>query len=298
MRKRKSLNKAVCFFLTALIIAAIPAGTASADNLGTVDTLLAGTGEPGACGKEMPLGDAAADALRAYTGADIGLVPGVAIQGNLQGGELTLEEINRVFPADFSIGVAEMTPADLYRVLEHSVSHFVVGENDSVDYELSRFDGFLQVSGIIFRYDVAAPVGERILDLALAGGTKLNRDDASSILTVATFTDLLESRWGYPAFAYVTSDRSFTGTFMWYVRQEGTLMMPEGERMTMIGTRDRSFLNGMGTSVVWFILCVAVFYGVYSVTLGSSPAWKALKDRVKPETEAEKKSALNRLLHK
>ena len=129
MRKRKSLNKAVCFFLTALIIAAIPAGTASADNLGTVDTLLAGTGEPGACGKEMPLGDAAADALRAYTGADIGLVPGVAIQGNLQGGELTLEEINRVFPADFSIGVAEMTPADLYRVLEHSMSR-CCQEND------------------------------------------------------------------------------------------------------------------------------------------------------------------------
>lgn len=275
-----------------LLLAAMPLSAAAQGTVvGTAETLLIAMSDPGADAKEVPLGSAAADAVRMYAGTDAALIPGGCFWANLQSGEFTRDDVLAIFPGENALGTAEITAAQLLDMLEHSVSTFVVGEGDRVDYARSASEGFLQVSGITFRFDVSAPVGQRVVSAALEDGTALVRGDTDTVLTAAAPAELLEGGFGYQPVPYAALALSLPDALIWYASQPGvTLEPPEGERIKMIGSNDAAFLGGSGisSSVLVFLGCIAAIYAAYLLTLGRSPAWKALRDRTMPETRGRR----------
>jgi 5'-nucleotidase len=65
------------------------------------------------------------------------------------------------------------------------VSAIVADSAGNIDHELSPAGRFLQVSGFSFVYDPAAPVGERVVSIALDDGRLLALDDNTTILSLA-----------------------------------------------------------------------------------------------------------------
>ncbi|MDR0974129.1 MAG: 5'-nucleotidase C-terminal domain-containing protein [Ruminococcus sp.] len=120
---------------------------------------------------ESALGDFTADAIRAVSGADIGLMNGGSIKGDLHAGDITVADINTILPYINYIVMAEVDGKTLRATLEHSVSEYPV-----------ETGGFLQISGAAFTFNPSAKPGSRVIDITV-GGTPL---DDNAIYTVAT----------------------------------------------------------------------------------------------------------------
>ncbi len=95
---------------------------------------------------ETNLGDFSADAIRAVTKADIGLIIGGGIRSSLQAGEVSYGDLLQVFPFNNTVYKVEVTGADLLRALEIAVSVYPVESGD-----------FLHVSGLRYAFDSSVP---------------------------------------------------------------------------------------------------------------------------------------------
>lgn len=120
--------------------------------------------------KETNLGNLSADAVRAASGADIGLVNGGNIRTSIPVGDITFGKVAELFPFGNTVQVKKITGEDLIKVLEVSVSAYP-----------ATLGGFLQVSGLSFDFDPTQPAGSRI-DEVLIGDKAL---DKTSEYTVA-----------------------------------------------------------------------------------------------------------------
>lgn len=121
--------------------------------------------------RESMLGDLVSDAIRAGTGADVALLNSGTLRLDkvIPAGPVTNHHIEAIFPFPDQTRIVTfpMTGAALRRVLERSVSRGVVGTG-----------GFLQVSGLAFRYDPAQPSGRRLQgDIRRTGGGLLGPAD-------------------------------------------------------------------------------------------------------------------------
>jgi len=92
--------------------------------------------------EETNLGDFCADAFRAVTGADIGVINGGGIRADLAAGEVTFNDILSVFPFNNTVVMAEVTGQQIHDLLELGVM-FYPEENGS----------FQHVSGLTFTLD-------------------------------------------------------------------------------------------------------------------------------------------------
>ena len=119
--------------------------------------------------RECALGNFGADAIRAYTGADIALFASGDLGITLPAGDVTPERIADSFPADKTIVVLEVTADELRQMLEESLSHITLGPDETIDVSASAWEGFFCVSGFTYSYDASAPVGQRVYDLPLEG---------------------------------------------------------------------------------------------------------------------------------
>lgn len=88
---------------------------------------------------ETNLGDLAADAYKAATGADIAFVEASEIKANIEVGSISYNDVIRAFPGNRSISVAKLSGFDIMDALEMSVRLYP-----------SKNSGFLQVAGITF----------------------------------------------------------------------------------------------------------------------------------------------------
>ena len=136
---------------------------------------------------EVPIGNLVADALRHASGADIGMTNSGGIRADLPAGDITVGDINSVLPFANYLVVLEITPAVLWDVLEHSVS------------ALPGNGRFMQVSGISFTFDPYQDDGHRVLNI-LYGGNYLDRNDTSTLLTLATNDFLVAGGDGFTMF--------------------------------------------------------------------------------------------------
>jgi len=121
--------------------------------------------------QESLLGDLVTDAMRWGSGSDVAL---------LNAGTLRLDDVIRpgtlsnyqlesmfLFPDETRVLTVPLTGARLRAVLEHGVADGSLGQG-----------GFLQVSGISYTYDPAAPSGSRIRgEVRRTGGTVVGPDD-------------------------------------------------------------------------------------------------------------------------
>lgn len=224
-----------------LIIAWIlPAASASSYSdstvLGTVESLQQATNNFGNLTMEMELCDTVADAVRSACGCQIAIVNGGDLIHNLEGGEATWGDILFLFAENRPLAKTEISGADLLRILEHGVSYAVMDlSNETLDVEASVFEGFPQISGFSFTYDLSAPVGQRIIYAELPDGTLISED---MVLTLGATEYMLSGGFGYPEVPHEGMDQTLAGAMASYF-EGNTLGDPEMKRITCIGVSDR-----------------------------------------------------------
>ncbi|MYE35186.1 MAG: bifunctional metallophosphatase/5'-nucleotidase [Gemmatimonadales bacterium] len=132
---------------------------------------------------DFPLGRIVADAQRHASGADVALMNNGGIRRSLPAGPVTFADLFELQPFNNMLVRHTMTGAQLLRTLEHSARE---GDVD------------LHASGITVRYDPAAPLGERILDVTLDDGSPLTPEGRY----VVTANDFISGGGGgYTVFA-------------------------------------------------------------------------------------------------
>jgi len=104
--------------------------------------------------EESSLGDLFADILRDHGRTDIAFVHSGGIRADLPAGEITRENLLDAFPFIDFVTTLRMTGDQILDVLEQSFS-------------LER--GVLQVSGMTATYDLARPIGERVVAVTIGG---------------------------------------------------------------------------------------------------------------------------------
>lgn len=241
-------RKCAAAALSVLLLAAALTGRAAADDSDAVVGVLDDAPRP--FGSETPyitqceLGSVVADAIRISTGADVALICMGDIRGDLNQGEVTPADVRNVFAADRKLHTADISPAELFMLLEHSVSSIEVDPSSEQIVEGSEvFDGFCQVSGFSFIYDASAPVGERVLSVTLEDGTPLERVDAETILTLSASGDTLGGGYGYPALDSHDAGLALTDALTVYLA--GRTALPEGpaDRIRIAGARRNTIVG-------------------------------------------------------
>jgi 5'-nucleotidase len=112
--------------------------------------------------QETNVGNFIADAFRAATKADVGLMNGGSIRADeiIAAGTLTKRDVLSILPFKNKVVKVELSGALLRQALEHRVAR------SAEDAEPGRFP---QVSGVRFTFDASRPAGSRIVDLTVNG---------------------------------------------------------------------------------------------------------------------------------
>lgn len=207
--------------------------------------------------EECSLGAAAADAARAAAGTDLALINSGDLYRNLLAGECTWEDVQSSFSQDRPLAKTSVTPAQLFELLEISVSHQVLDEEFHIEVAASSFEGFLQVSGFTFQYDMSAHAGERIYSVFLEDGTRLDPEDTETVLTLAAPAYMLSGGYGYPALPGEELGLTMAEALAEYIAagQLTSQYAPEG-RIEALGTADSTIVNRCPVLVTICILLV------------------------------------------
>ena len=140
-------------------------------------------------GRETGFANLVADAMRAATGADVGLTNGGGIRGDKvypPGTVLTRRDVQSELPFGNKTVVLEMTGAALRAALENGVGGVEEGSGQ-----------FPHVSGMAYRFDASKPAGRRIVEVTV-GGAPL---DSARTYRLATNNFLARGGDGYAMFA-------------------------------------------------------------------------------------------------
>ena len=194
--------------------------------------------------RECALGNFGADAIRAYTGADIALFASGDLGITLPAGDVTPERINDSFPYDREIVVTEVTAEELRLLLEESLSHIVLTEAEVIDPVASAYEGYFCISGFEYTCDASAPVGQRVYVLPLKDET----------LTLAISSE------------YASGDKVCTirEAVTAYCGQLETVAPPaDNDRILVIGAGENRIIGGMIPPyfVILLTLVIIIFSG-------------------------------------
>jgi 2',3'-cyclic-nucleotide 2'-phosphodiesterase (5'-nucleotidase family) len=107
---------------------------------------------------ESALGDWVTDAMRAAAGADFAFQNPGGLRADLDAGDVTMGDVYEVMPFDNQVATVTLTGAQVLDLLEKGLSP----------------TGCVQMSGLSVVYDPDRPRGERVLEIKLPGGKKLD----------------------------------------------------------------------------------------------------------------------------
>lgn len=129
---------------------------------------------------ETELGNLVADAVRYSAGVEVAFVPAATFKGSkASSAEAALPQLD---PVTDEIVILSVRGSQLKEALERSVS-----------FAGTPFAGFLQVSGLSFKYDSRKEIGERV-DSVLVGGKPL---EPQRVYKLATIRPLADGQQGY-----------------------------------------------------------------------------------------------------
>ena len=165
---------------------------------------------------EQPIGNLVADAMRAATGAEVGLTNAGAIRGNRiypAGHRFTRRDALSELPFGNRTVVATVLGADIRQALENGVSR--------MEHRQGRFP---HVSNITAEVDPKRPPGSRVVSVQV-GGAPLDDD---RIYTVATNDFMLRGGDGYTMLGLRAPDKDVQGKLvasdlMTHMRRLGTV---------------------------------------------------------------------------
>lgn len=224
--------KRVLFFTLAVLLLAAPAWAVECSERLDSD---------GDMYQECDLGNFGADALRAFTGADIALFASGDLGITLPAGPVTPERLKDSFPADKDVVLVNATAEEIRQLLEQGLSHIVLGEDERIRPEDSAYEGFFCVSGFSFSYDASAPVGQRVYDFPLEGE-----------YTLAITADYAQGAPAGTVFEAVSD----------YAAAQTTVAPAREERIRVLGAWDKAIVGGWLPKE--FVLILAVVVLVFS----------------------------------
>lgn len=253
-------------FLFFIICLVVPAAAAeSSERIGTVFDLLS---RDCAGYSETALGDAAADAMAFQTDADLAILPAGALQGNLRGGQVSREEIYHAVDGGMELAVAQVTPAQLYSLLEYGLAELTVDDTECLDTDASSSEWFPQISGFDLWIDASAPVGERVYELRIDGNV-VKRDGEGTFTLCTSFTWLCQM--GIPGTAIDASPASALEAYIAAGQLEDSVTQG---RIRILGTLDDNFMNSLPPFVILIVFAVVVVSAVGFVRYNGRPASK------------------------
>jgi 2',3'-cyclic-nucleotide 2'-phosphodiesterase (5'-nucleotidase family) len=189
--------------------------------IGTTAVDLIG-GNPAARTVETNLGNLITDGMLAKAktinpNTVIAVQNGGGIRTSVNAGDITMAEVLEVMPFGNSLGIMQLTGAEIKEALEHSVKDAP-----------TAFGGFLQVSGLKFTYDSSLPAGQRVHSVEVKeDGVNYVSLDLTKTYAVATNTFTAKGGDGYDVFgkAYSEGRVSEPGFVDWeifteYVKQQ------------------------------------------------------------------------------
>jgi 2',3'-cyclic-nucleotide 2'-phosphodiesterase (5'-nucleotidase family)/LysM repeat protein len=162
---------------------------------------------------EMPMGNLIANAMLWTTNATVALQNGGGIRAVLNAGEITQGDIIGVLPFGNYVVTVEMTAAQIWAWLERSLGA-LSGDAPS--------GAFLQVAGINFTYNPAAPFGERVLT-ATVNNQAITRTGTGTFL-VATNSFLAGGGDGYPEVPIIEEFMNLDEILIAYLRQANVVI--------------------------------------------------------------------------
>lgn len=272
----------VLFFLFTL-----PPFTACAvgegEAVGTVPRILFACGDQNALYQECTLGNALADAMVKYTGADMAIINGGMLTGNLQYGDVTRSDIAQCIAEDCELAVAEVTAAELYALLESSVAHVVIdGERNYVP-ESSEHEAFPHISGFRVSYDPSAVVGERVARVTV-NNEPIEVADTETTYTLISSVKIFNGEFGAPKIEnYTIVDETLYSVFESYIRDGW------GDEYTMV--EKRVYAMGVNTRQDTIRYTILIICAIALILLVLIPKpWKKYAKLNKEDTKINNES--------
>ena len=239
----RKIGMILCVMLTLTILCSPVLGYGGDEVLGQAESVLTAVSEPNAKCTETSLGDLASDAIRETTGADLAVVPGGVFAANMDAGAITWQELVSIFPAEDTIRFTRVTPAELYAILERSVGQITLSQDEYVDERASEYAGFLQISGFRFRFDVSSSAGQRISEITLSDGRKLDRDMEEPLMTLAFPGSISEEYIDLLPPEQMDAEKTMAEAVAEYVQRKGTVSAPESGRIEAFGSNDNAIIR-------------------------------------------------------
>jgi 2',3'-cyclic-nucleotide 2'-phosphodiesterase (5'-nucleotidase family) len=263
MLKKSMVFKRMAALAAVLLLLAMPAARAAGGSgqalAGTVPRLLTATSDKNARCVECTMGDAIADAVRKYLGADIAIVCGGDLKANLLGGGITWDELRSAFAEDRPLATATVTVRQLREILEAGVSHIRMNASERIDEPSSVYDGFPQISGFTLYYDASAPVGGRVHDI-FVDNEKLKLDDDTKTVTLAATAFMLEGGYGLPSVDHaVPSGLTLSDVTARYMNDGMADYLTTGDRIRPMGTADGVLSGTLIAGIIVVAITISVF---------------------------------------
>ena len=122
--------------------------------------------------EDLPLTDLVGEVMRRASGAQLAASPAFSLEAQLDSGTITVAEIAKLYPFENTLRAVRITGAQLRSYLEHSARYWktwVPGAPGSLVNPAVPGFNFDLVVGAEYAMDLAKPVGERIVGLAVSG---------------------------------------------------------------------------------------------------------------------------------
>ena len=116
-----------------------------------------------------PLGYWTCDVMRKEVGAQIGITNGGGLRTSIPKGDITMGKLYEVMPFDNTLVTMKITGAQLKQAIEHGI--------------YNEKYGWVQVAGVKVYYDSNKEAGNRISDMFLDDGTKIEMDKLYTVVT-------------------------------------------------------------------------------------------------------------------
>ncbi|WP_240414092.1 5'-nucleotidase C-terminal domain-containing protein [Paenibacillus periandrae] len=184
---------------------------------------------------ESNLGNLITNAMLSETGADVAITNGGGIRASIEAGQITKGDIITVLPFGNYIQTKKVKGSDIKAALELGVSGYP-----------GELGGFPHVGGIIFEFDPAQPVGNRVLSILIKG----KQLDPNQTYLLATNDFMAAGGDQYTMFKDYPIANDFSSleeSVITYMQTEGSTVPKIEGRITVKGAAASSITNTAAT---------------------------------------------------